>query len=175
MCSSDLPYAHDDWITQRHKDLNYRLKPLVRMLKRWNNVHSKYLKGFHLEVVTATVLSSLENDSRGACEKFFDGSRRISTYWILQVTVATHLHKAQPPDDLVSVLVHAEVDGARLGDDEIVAEVLLLLIGGDETTRHTLSSGTAQLLRHPAQDARLVGDLTLLPKRSRKCCAGLRR
>lgn len=65
------PYAHDDWITQRHKDLNYRLKPMVRMLKRWNNVHSKYLKGFHLEVVTATVFSSLGGDSRDACEKFF--------------------------------------------------------------------------------------------------------
>jgi SMODS domain-containing protein len=65
------PYAHDDWISQRHKDLNHRLKPMVRMLKRWNNVHSKYLKGFHLEVVTATVFSSLGSDSRDACEKFF--------------------------------------------------------------------------------------------------------
>ena len=66
------PYAHDDWLTQRHKDLNYRLKPMVRMLKRWNNVHSKYLKGFHLEVVTATVFASLGGDSRDACEKFFE-------------------------------------------------------------------------------------------------------
>jgi hypothetical protein len=65
------PYAHHDWITQRHKDLNYRLKPMVRMLKRWNNVHSKYLKGFHLEVMTASDFSSLGSDSRDACEKFF--------------------------------------------------------------------------------------------------------
>ena len=43
----------------------------MRMLKRWNNVHSKYLKGFHLEVVTATVFSSLGSESRDACEKFF--------------------------------------------------------------------------------------------------------
>ncbi|MDT5093560.1 MAG: cholest-4-en-3-one 26-monooxygenase [Mycobacterium sp.] len=71
--------------------------------------------------------------------------------------------KKEPTDDLVSVLVHAEVDGEKLADHEIVTEVLLLLIGGDETTRHTLSGGTAQLLRHPDQHARLVGDLSLLP------------
>jgi cytochrome P450 family 142 subfamily A polypeptide 1 len=69
----------------------------------------------------------------------------------------------EPTDDLVSVLVHAEVDGEKLADHEIVTEVLLLLIGGDETTRHTLSGGTAQLLRHPDQHARLVNDLDLLP------------
>ena len=71
--------------------------------------------------------------------------------------------KAEPTDDLVSVLVHAEVDGEKLADHEIISEVLLLLIGGDETTRHTLSGGTAQLLRHPEQHQRLVNDLTLLP------------
>ena len=69
----------------------------------------------------------------------------------------------EPTEDLVSVLVHAEVDGDRLTDDEIVQETLLILIGGDETTRHTLSGGTAQLLRHPDQHARLVADLGLLP------------
>lgn len=65
------PYAHHSWIAQRQKDLSYRLKPMVRMLKRWNNIHSKYFKGFHLEVVAATVFSSLGGDSRDACEKFF--------------------------------------------------------------------------------------------------------
>jgi cytochrome P450 family 142 subfamily A polypeptide 1 len=71
--------------------------------------------------------------------------------------------KEQPTDDLVSVLVHAEVDGSKLEDHEIVTEVLLLLIGGDETTRHTLSGGTRQLLLHPDQHQRLVNDLDLLP------------
>ena len=71
--------------------------------------------------------------------------------------------KDEPTDDLVSVLVHAEVEGEQLADDQIVTEVLLLLIGGDETTRHTLSGGTRQLLRHPDQHQRLVNDLELLP------------
>jgi cytochrome P450 family 142 subfamily A polypeptide 1 len=71
--------------------------------------------------------------------------------------------KEHPTDDLVSILVHAEVEGLRLEDHQIVTEVLLLLIGGDETTRHTLSGGTRQLLRHPDQHKRLTEDLGLLP------------
>jgi cholest-4-en-3-one 26-monooxygenase len=71
--------------------------------------------------------------------------------------------KTEPTDDLVSVLVHSEVEGAKLEDHQIVTEVLLLLIGGDETTRHTLSGGTRQLLSHPEQHERLKNDLGLLP------------
>ncbi len=59
--------------------------------------------------------------------------------------------RANPTDDLYSVLVHAEVDGERLNDDEIVFESLLLLIGGDETTRQVTTGGLEQLLRHPDQ------------------------
>ncbi len=67
-------------------------------------------------------------------------------------------------EDLTSVLIHAEVDGERLSDDEIVMETLLILIGGDETTRHTLSGGTEQLLRHRDQwDALLADPDALLP------------
>jgi len=68
-----------------------------------------------------------------------------------------------PRDDLVSVLVHAEVDGAHLTDDELVMETLLLLVGGDETTRHVTTGGMLQLLAEPATKDRLAADLDLLP------------
>jgi cytochrome P450 family 142 subfamily A polypeptide 1 len=71
--------------------------------------------------------------------------------------------RAEPTDDLFSILVNAEVDGQRMSDDEIVMETLLILIGGDETTRHTLSGGTLQLLGHHDQWERLVADPDLLP------------
>jgi cholest-4-en-3-one 26-monooxygenase len=71
--------------------------------------------------------------------------------------------RAEPTDDLFSILVNSEVEGQRMSDDEIVMETLLILIGGDETTRHTLSGGTAQLLRHRDQWASLVADPELLP------------
>ena len=71
--------------------------------------------------------------------------------------------RAEPTDDLFSILVHAEVEGERMSDDEIVMETLLILIGGDETTRHTLSGGTEQLLRHRDQWEALVADADKLP------------
>ena len=75
----------------------------------------------------------------------------------------TAKRRAAPEDDLFSILVNAEVDGQRMSDDEIVFETLLILIGGDETTRHTLSGGTEQLLRHPDQWQRLSADPALVP------------
>ncbi|OBI83202.1 cytochrome P450 [Mycobacterium asiaticum] len=71
--------------------------------------------------------------------------------------------RAEPTDDLYSILINAEVEGQRMSDDEIVMETLLILIGGDETTRHTLSGGTEQLLRHRDQWSDLVDDAALLP------------
>src|SRR5262245_22394629 len=61
----------------------------------------------------------------------------------------TAARRAEPTDDLVSVLTHAEIDGDQLTDDEIMMETLLLLVGGDETTRHVIAGGTDALLRHP--------------------------
>ena len=66
--------------------------------------------------------------------------------------------KANPRDDLMSVLVHAEVDGDRLDHDSLVHESLLILIGGDETTRHVISGGGWQLLHARDQWDRLVAD-----------------
>ncbi|MUL66308.1 cytochrome [Mycobacterium sp. CBMA 234] len=71
--------------------------------------------------------------------------------------------RANPTDDLFSVFINSEVEGQRLSDDEIVMETLLILIGGDETTRHTLSGGTEQLMRHRDQWDRLAADPSLMP------------
>ncbi len=72
--------------------------------------------------------------------------------------------RAEPTDDLFTILVNSEVEGQRMSDDEIVMETLLILIGGDETTRHTLSGGTEQVLRHRDQWDALRGDSgALLP------------
>jgi cytochrome P450 family 142 subfamily A polypeptide 1 len=67
-------------------------------------------------------------------------------------------------DDLVGILVHAEIDGDRLDDDTLIFETLLILIGGDETTRHVLSGGMLALLEHPDQLAALRGDPSRVPR-----------
>jgi len=71
--------------------------------------------------------------------------------------------RSEPTDDLMSVLVHAEVDGERLDDESIIHESLLILIGGDETTRHVITGGMYQLLVHPDQRRRLAEEPSLIP------------
>ena len=65
--------------------------------------------------------------------------------------------------DLIGVLVHAETDGDRLDDESLVYESLLILVGGDETTRHVTSGGMYALQQHPDQLQRLLADPGLLP------------
>jgi cytochrome P450 family 142 subfamily A polypeptide 1 len=71
--------------------------------------------------------------------------------------------RASPRDDLTSILVHAEVDGDRFDDETLVHETLLILIGGDETTRHVITGGLYQLMHHRAQWDALSSDRALLP------------
>jgi cytochrome P450 family 142 subfamily A polypeptide 1 len=67
--------------------------------------------------------------------------------------------RSKPPqDDLVSILCYAEIDGERLDDESITQESLLILIGGDETSRHVMTDGMLTLLAHPDQAAILRDD-----------------
>jgi cytochrome P450 family 142 subfamily A polypeptide 1 len=70
--------------------------------------------------------------------------------------------RAQPRDDLISVLCHAEIEGERLDDESLVQETLLILIGGDETTRHVITGGMLALLDRPDEAARLAADPAVL-------------
>jgi len=74
--------------------------------------------------------------------------------------VAADRRSRPPANDLMSILVHAEIDGARLDDESLFMESLLILIGGDETTRHVISGGMYQLLQHPDQLRALREDPT---------------
>src|SRR5690606_11030310 len=78
-------------------------------------------------------------------------------------TEAITRRRAEPLDDLMSVLVHAEIDGDRLDDESILHEALLILVGGDETTRHVISGGMYQLLADPAQRQLLIDDPSRIP------------
>jgi cytochrome P450 family 142 subfamily A polypeptide 1 len=66
--------------------------------------------------------------------------------------------RATPQDDLVTMLCDAEVDGERLDDESIIQESLLILIGGDETSRHVMTDGMLALLERPDQLAILRDD-----------------
>jgi cytochrome P450 family 142 subfamily A polypeptide 1 len=71
--------------------------------------------------------------------------------------------RKRPRDDLMGVLVAAEIDGERLSDEELIQESLLILVGGDETTRHVISGGMKALIEHPEQRQKLIDDPSRIP------------
>jgi cytochrome P450 len=53
------------------------------------------------------------------------------------------------PDGLIRSLVEAEVDGARLSEDEVIANVIVTMVGGQETTTNLIGNGLLTLVRQP--------------------------
>jgi len=83
-------------------------------------------------------------------------------YWAYARRVLAD-RRERPRDDLMSILVHAEIDGDRLAEEEILQESLLILIGGDETTRHVMTGGLLALLQNPDEKRKLVRDPRRIP------------
>src|SRR5665811_1888396 len=69
----------------------------------------------------------------------------------------------RPTDDLTSVLVHAEVDGEKLEEHEIVMGFFLLMAAGNDSTKATYCSGMRALMENPEQMALLLEDPSLIP------------
>ena len=114
------------------------------MLQRWSD-----------DLIAATSLSAPPEAAERAMRAFTEYSeynRRV---------VAER--RARPRDDLMSVLVHAEIEGERLSDDDLLQEGLLILVGGNETTRHVITGGCEALLRHPDARRKLVDDPAKVP------------
>ncbi len=71
--------------------------------------------------------------------------------------------RAHPRDDLMSILANASEGGEHIDDYALLHESLLLLIGGNETTRNVISAAMAELLRHPDQRRKLAADPGKIP------------
>ena len=71
--------------------------------------------------------------------------------------------RERPTDDLTSVLVHAEIDGHKLEEHEIVMGFFLLMAAGNDSTKATYCSGMKALMRNPQERALLVADPSLIP------------
>ncbi|MEU5883392.1 cytochrome P450 [Spirillospora sp. NPDC047279] len=67
--------------------------------------------------------------------------------------------RERPADDLVTALLHANVDGEALSDIELKRFFSLLVVAGNETTRNALSHALALFTSNPEQRARLLADL----------------
>ena len=71
--------------------------------------------------------------------------------------------RANPTDDLTSLLVHAEIDGEKLEDHEIVMGFFLLMAAGNDSTKATYCSAMRAILENPEQRQLLLDDPDLVP------------
>jgi cytochrome P450 len=72
-------------------------------------------------------------------------------------------HSGSASDGLIGALSQARVGGDRLTEDEVIANTIVTMVGGQETTTNLIGNGLLTLLRHPAELAQLRDDLDLLP------------
>jgi len=114
-------------------------------LKSWSQDFAEMLGNFqHNPGRAAKVLKSVEE---------------MVDYFSAAVTAEA----TRPTEGLINALVTAEVDGDRLTDEEIVANVIVTMVGGQETTTNLIGNGLLTLLRQPDELQRLRSDPTLMP------------
>jgi cytochrome P450 len=75
----------------------------------------------------------------------------------------TSERRAQPGDDVASLIANAEIDGQRIGDHEALSYYIIVATAGHDTTSSTIAGGLLALLQNPAQMARLRAEPELLP------------
>lgn len=68
-----------------------------------------------------------------------------------------------PTEGLINALVTAEVDGDRFSEEEVIANVIVTMVGGQETTTNLIGNGLLTLLRWPQQFDRLRSEPDLMP------------
>ena len=104
------------------------------------------------DAATGTADPEIELDTFvaiGQCYRYFQelvGARRV-----------------EPRDDMLSILVNAEIDGHQLSDDDLLNFAFLLLVAGNETTHNLIALGTLALIAHLDQCRLLVDNPALIP------------
>ena len=75
----------------------------------------------------------------------------------------SQIRRTQPADDLLSVLVAAEIDGVHLTDEQVIGFCILLISGGHETTSKLIANGVRLFAAHPDQRDAVIADPSLMP------------
>lgn len=114
-------------------------------LKAWSQDFAEMLGNFqHNPGRSARVLTAVEE---------------MTSYFRTAVRAQT----TRPTEGLVHALATATVDGDRLDEDEVIANIIVTMVGGLETTTNLIGNGLLTLLRHQESLAQLQADPTMLP------------
>ena len=104
------------------------------------------------DAATGTADPEIELDSSVAMGQLFEYFQKLIA-----------ARRAEPRDDLLSVLAEAEIDEHRLTDEDLLNFAFLLLVAGNETTRNLIAQGTLALISHPDHRRLLVENPALIP------------
>jgi pimeloyl-[acyl-carrier protein] synthase len=116
-----------------------------RQLKAWSATFAEMLGNFqHNPDRVDRVLESLE-----AMTNYF--------------REAIDAQRAGPGEALIHDLLAAEVNGDRLSEEEVIANLIVTMVGGQETTTNLIGNGVLTLLRNPEVMEQLRTDLSLIP------------
>jgi cytochrome P450 len=114
-------------------------------LKEWSATFAEMLGNFqHNPDRLGGVLRAVEN---------------LSSYF----ANAIREQRKNPREGLVHALMSSEVDGDRLTDEEVAANAIVTMVGGQETTTNLIANGMLSLLRNPDQTERLRIDKEIMP------------
>jgi cytochrome P450 len=117
----------------------------IELIKQWSDRLAAYLGG--------------SVDGKDNFDEAREGVARLVEYFRDLLKAKAHSRH----DDLMSLMVQAEHDGERLSHEEVVANCVLLLFAGHETTTNLLGNGLFHLLRHPDQTRLLAQNPALTP------------
>lgn len=76
---------------------------------------------------------------------------------------AVREQRNRPHNGLISAYLSAEIDGDRFTEEEVVANTIVTMVGGQETTTNLIGNGILTLLRHQDELERLKADMSLIP------------
>ncbi len=114
------------------------------LLKQWSFEFSEVLGNFqHNPGRTAVMLRAVE---------------QMTDYYRRQIAE----QRRRPREGVLEALIHAEIDGDRLSEDDIIANAIITMTGGQETTTNLIANGLLALVRHPDQMQRLRSNPALI-------------
>ena len=106
----------------------------------------------------AEVLGNFQHNPEGA-QRVLRSLEEMTDYFRSAICE----HQEHPRDDLISAFLAAEQEGDRLTEEEVVANSIMVMTGGQETTTNLIGNGILTLLRHPEQLETLRTDPDLIP------------
>jgi cholest-4-en-3-one 26-monooxygenase len=117
----------------------------------------------YLKELGDTMVGNADEDYNPTSSGATDGAGQAQLDMFNYFKVLAEEREKNPGDDLVSVLLRAELDGETFDEMDFLIFCMLLVIAGNETTRNLISGGMTLLFDNPDEMRRLTADPSLMP------------